>query len=208
MYLFNRTRQAKSDRLIDATAGAVEIATKVTQLTGLEIYVWTFRFGQPVGTMMWSARLEHQADLFTATEKMAADPGYIDMAMGMADLYEGNGVDAMFTVVSGTPSDSPSKFIQLTQATMSNGKYAEAMAFGVDMQEFIATERGQPTMFGASTYGGFADVGWIVGADSVAQIDDGNAWEMSNADYHAKVQSAAGLFVEGSGQQSLLEKLN
>ena len=208
MYLFNRTRQAKSNALLEATAGAVEIAAQVTQLTGLEIHVWTYRFGEPVGTMMWSARLESQSQLFEATEKMTADQGYIDKAMALAELYEGPAVDGMFRVVSGTPTNAPSRFIQTTLATMSNGKYAEAVAFGVDMQQFIAAERSQPTIFGTATYGGFADVGWIVGADSMAEVDEGDAWQATNADYHAKVHSAAGLFVEGSGRQNLLEKLN
>jgi len=208
MYLFNRTRQAKTNKLMEATAAAVDIASDVTSLTGMEIYVWTFRFGAPVGTMMWSARLDSQTQLFEATEKMVADQGYVDKAMAMAELFDGPAVDAMFRVISGTPSDAPSKFIETTQATMANGKYAEAMEFGVKMQQHVATALGMPSIFGAATYGGFADVGWIVGGNSMADIDRGDDWQTTDTDYHALVQSAAGLFVEGSGQRALLEKIN
>ena len=75
MHVFSRSRKAKAESVLQAVPEAVSIAEKVTSLTGLEIYVWQARFGQPLGTLMWSCRLESQAQLFEATEKMLADAG-------------------------------------------------------------------------------------------------------------------------------------
>lgn len=208
MYLFSRARQAKADKFFEAVPGAVEIAAKVTQITDLEIYVWQTRFGAPVGTITWSCRLESQAQLMEATEKMMADATYVDMALALGEHYEGSAADQLVRVIAGTPSPQPPKFIQMTTATMANGKYAEAMAWGVEMQEFVANELGTTSMFGKPTYGGFADVGWLLGAESAAQLDEFSAWEMSNTEYHERIQAAGGLFVEGSGQQGLIEKIN
>lgn len=207
MYLFNRTRQAKADRILEAMPSAVSIAEKVTQITGIDIYVWSYRFGAPMGTIMWSCRLDSRAQLFEANEKMMADATYIDMAMSMAELYEGPTVDGLFRVISGTPSPEPRDFIEITQATMANGKYAEAMQFGVDMQQYVADELGTPTMFGAMQHGGFADVGWIQGFETIDEVDAAAEWNMTNEGYHERVNSAADLFVPGSGQQALVARL-
>ncbi len=208
MYLFSRTRQARPDKVLDAMPAAAEIASKVTQITGLDIYVWTYRFGEPFGTMMWSCRVDSQAQLFEATEKLTADATYVDMALSMTDYYDGPALDGLFRVVSGTPSPEPRKFLSVTRATMRNGKYAEAMEFGVGMQEFVAAELDCPTMFGSVVHGAFADVGWIFGAESMDQIDAFADWQATNEEFAARIQSASDLFVEGSGQDALIEKIN
>jgi hypothetical protein len=207
MYIFSRTRQARPDKVLDAIPSAIEIAQKVTTITGMEVHVWSVRFGQPTGTIMWSARIDSQAELFESTEKMMADATYLDMAMSLADQFEGPATDQLVRIVSGTPSEAPAKFISTTQAVMANGNYAKAIEFGVKMQEFVAKSLDQPTVFGTATYGGFADVIWLTGADSMAEVDAGTDWQNSDADYHKLVESAGGLFVEGSGQNGLLERL-
>lgn len=207
MYIFSRTRQARSDKILEATAAGVEIAGKVSTITGHDIHCWAVRFGQPMGTMMWSVRIDSQADLYDATAKMTADSSYIDMAMGMNEYFEGNAHDRLGRLVSGTPSEEPARFIGITEASMAAGKYAEAMAFGVDMQEFVADQLGVATVFAKDVYGGFADVLWLTAADSMEQVDSQADWQMSNAEYLEKVAAADGLFIDGSGHNGLIERL-
>ncbi|MDJ0769233.1 MAG: hypothetical protein QNJ12_10580 [Ilumatobacter sp.] len=208
MYLFNRARRAHPSKLLEAMGSAVEIAGKVNQITGLEISVWSVRFGRPAGTIMWSARLDSQAQLFEANEKMMADATYMDMVMSMNELYEGTAEDRMASVISGAPAEAPSKYVVTMEATMANGKYAEAIEFGVAMQEFGHSELDAPNMFAAATYGGFADVVWLTGFDTPEQLDAGHEWQMTNPEFHERVKGAAGLFVEGSGAQGLIERIN
>lgn len=207
MYIFSRTRCARPDRMLDALPSAVEIAGKVTAITGMDVHVWNVRFGQPMGTIMWSVRLDSQAQLFEATEKMMVDATYLDMSMSLAELFQGPTTDQLVRIVSGTPTEAPAKFISSTQAVMANGKYAEAMAFGVEMQEFVGKALGHPTVFGAATYGGFADVLWLLGADSMADVDAASDWEATDSEYQKRILSGGGLFVDGSGQNGLLERL-
>lgn len=207
MYIFSRTRQARADRFLDAIPSAVEIAGKVTAITGHDVHVWNVRFGQPMGTIMWSVRLDSQAQLFEATEKMMVDSTYLDMSMSLSELFEGPTTDRLVRIVSGTPTETPAKFISSTQAVMTNGHYADAIKFGVEMQGFVAEALGQPTVFGSATYGGFADVLWLIGSDSMADIDAAADWEATDADYQTRVESGSGLFVEGSGQNGLLERM-
>lgn len=208
MYIFNRTRQAHPDHFIEAMTSSVEVAKKVTEVTGLEIHVWQTRFGAPVGTITWSCRLDSQAELHEATEKLAVDATYVDMAMSMASQYVGPAEDAMMRVVSGTPADTPSSFYVVTMASMANGKYAEAIEWGAAMQDYSCSALGAPGVFGTATYGGFADVAWLMGRESMAEVDAAADWEMSDAGYHERIQAASELFIPGSGHQRLIERLN
>ena len=207
MYIFSRTRTAKGARMLEAMPAAVEIAGKASAVSGLDVHAWNVRFGQPMGTIMWSVRVDSQAQLMEGTEKLAVDASYMDMAMSMDEFFEGPTTDQLVRLVSGTPSESPSKFISTTQASMANGQYADAIAFGVEMQGFVHEALGHPTVFAAAAYGGFADVLWLTGADSMDQVDAAADWLATNADYLGRVQSAGGLFVEGTGQNGLLERM-
>ncbi len=208
MYLFSRTRHAKPDKMLEAIPSAVEIAAKVKQVADLDIYVWTYRFGEPLGTIMWSTRVDSQAQLFEATEKMAADPTFVEMVLAMGDFYEGAAVDALFNVVSGNPAPTPSAFLQTNTATIANGKYAEAFEFGVKLQELVATELNRPTFFVGAAYGNFGEVGWITGSETMAEVDAGAEWQQTNPEFHAMIETAADLFLPGEGRQNLLERLN
>jgi len=208
MYIFNRTRQAHPEHLMEAMGSSVEIAQKVTEITGIDIHVWQTRFGAPVGTITWSCRLDSQSHLHEATEKLAVDATYLDMAMSMSSHYVGPAEDAMMRVVSGTPAPSPSTFYVVTMASMANGKYKDAIGWGVGMQEFICDALDAPGIFGTATYGGFADVAWLMGRSSMAEVDRAADWETTNEEYHERIEAAHDLFIPGSGHQRLIERLN
>ena len=82
------------------------------------------------------------------------------------------------------------------------------MAFGVKAQEFVANASGLTTMFGTAIYGAFGTVGWLTGADTLAELDALVQMQMTNAEYHMLVAEAAPLFIAGSGINTLIEKLN
>jgi hypothetical protein len=208
MYIFNRRRQAKSERLLEALPAAVEIAKKVTDITGHEVHVWNSRFGAPVGTIMWSVRIDSQEELFKATEKITVDATYVDMAMALAEQYEGPAQDRLGRIISGTPTESPSKYVAVTEAVMAAGRYADAVEFGVGMQEYLASELGVSTMFGTSSYDNFGLVTWLMGCDTLAEIDAAADWTMTNTGYQDRVKSAQGLFLDGSGHRGLIERLS
>ncbi len=60
MRLFIRTRTARPDRLLDARQHALEL---VRSITGDHAEVFAVRFGVPMGSTMWSVRVESEAHL-------------------------------------------------------------------------------------------------------------------------------------------------
>jgi hypothetical protein len=94
----------------------------------------------------------------------------------------------------------------LLTAAAANGRLADAVAFGVRAQQFVADTTGMATAFLSGVYGAFGTVAWLTGADSMGELDDLVAMQMTNADYHALVAEAGPLFLPGSGTTGLIEK--
>jgi hypothetical protein len=207
MYIFSRSTIAALDRELDAIPPAIGVAELVTKLTGHEISVFTARFGAPLGGVMWSTRVESMVDLQAITDKLMADQGYLDMLESMRGLFMAPAEDRLGRVLTG-PIDAPrSKYYGVTRAAMTNGKQADALAFGVRTAEYIGTAFGTQSVFTKSAYGGFNDVTWIVGFDSEADVDAFDDWQMTDSGYHEILAEAGDLFVENSGHTTLIEKI-
>jgi hypothetical protein len=207
MYLFSRSTIAALGRQFDAIPAALEVAELAASITGRDINVFTVRFGAPLGTIMWSARSESLVELQESTEKMMSDPGYLAKLESMNGLFMAPAEDRYSRIIVG-PDEATSRYYGITRAAMSNGKFGDAMALGVEAAEYIGTSMQCPSAFVKAAYGGFGDVTWITGFDSMEQVDAFDDWQMTDPGYHAIVERAGGLFVENSGHTSLIEKLN
>jgi len=207
MYIFSRSTIAALGRQFDAIPAAVGVAEMVTKLTGTDVNVFVGRFGAPQGSVMWSTRTESMVELQQVTDKLMADPGYLEMLESMNGLFMAPAEDRLGRIITG-PMDAPtSKFYGVTRAAMRNGKQADAVAFGVKTAEYIGKSLGTQSAFTKSGYGGFNDVTWLVGFDSEADVDAFDDWQMSDSGYHDILAEAGDLFVENSGHTSLIEKI-
>lgn len=160
-----------------------------------------------MGTIMWSARSESLTELQESTEKMMADPSYLAKLESMNGLFMAPAEDRFSRIIVG-PGEATSRYYGVTCAAMANGKFGDAMAFGVEAAEYIATSMKCPSAFVKAAYGGFGDVTWITGFDDMEQVDAFDDWQMSDPGYHEILVRSGDLFVENSGHTSLIEKLN
>ena len=207
MYLFSRSTIAALGRQFEALPAAIEVGAMVAGITGRDVNVFTAIFGAPQGSVMWSARADSLADLQEVTDKLMADAGYLEKLQSMDGLFM-TPADDRFARFLTPPMEATSKYYGVTGAAMANGKFADALAFGVETAEYIGTSMKCPSAFVKAAYGGFGDVTWITGFDTMAQVDAFDDWQMTDSGYHDIVSRAGGLFVENSGHTSLLEKLN
>ena len=207
MYIFSRAGTIKPDHLIDGSTYAVEVAAKVKAITGTTVNVYRSLYGQPLGTVLWTVRAETQAELADLAAKLAADPGYVTMTQKGASLFTGNHVTALGSIVSSTLL-APKPIVAAVQAVIANGKIAKAMEFGVAAQALVAKISGLPTAFVSDTFGTFGGVRWLTGADTMEQIDHLQQVMATDKSYQALVETAGDLFIEGSGQNGLIQKIN
>jgi len=211
MYLFSRSTVAALGRTFDAIPAALEVAELVTGVTGKPVGVFTSRFGAPGGSIMWTTLGDSFDELNGDFEKLLADSGYLAKVDSMNGLFMTPAEDyfgRLMNVPADAPAAPPSKFYGITQASMVNGKYAEALEFGIRSADYMGAALGAVSVFAQSQYGGFGDVSWIVGFDSAAGIDEFADWQMGDTGYHEIIAEAGPLFAEGSGRTMLIERLN
>jgi hypothetical protein len=208
MYIFGRSREANPQRYFEAAEAAVELAHLVGDMTGMQVSVFASRYGEPIQTIRWSTRADSQSELQTNMDKMAGDKAYRNWWESHADLFIGSTTSTLTSVVSAANvTPVPRRFYTILTATAANGRYADAVAFGVKAQQFVAEATGLTTMFATSVYGPFGTVGWLTGADDGSQLDELMAMQTSNPGYHALVAEAADLFIPASGMTGLIEKI-
>lgn len=207
MYIFSRTTIAALGKQAEATEAAVAIAGTVQNITGQEIKVMSAQFGAPLGTIMWTTTVESYEQRQTMLETLYADQGFLDEAASYNDLFMAPNEDRISRFLS-PPLAPTSRFYVITRAAMADGKFAEAVEFGLDISDYVTKETGLPGAFLKASFGGFGDVVWILGADTVADLDKFAMWQMQDAGYQGRVQAAAGLIVPNSGFNSMIEQLN
>ena len=208
MYIFNRSTTVDRNRQLEATEAAVEVAALVGGITGIPVNVFITRYGAPVNTIAWSCRVDSQAQLEAATDKLVGNDDYMKWVMTHGELFATAAEDRLSAVVSSSLAPTPAKFYTMLVASAANGMLADAIAFGVRAQQFVNAATGLPTAFLNAVYGPFGTVGWLTGADSAADLDRLQEMQTTNSDYHALVAEAGPLFTPGSGLASLIEKVN
>ena len=206
MYIFNRSISANRSQLMEATAAAVEVAAMATKIGGIEVSVFGSVFGTPVNTIAWSSLVESQAQLQEATEKLLGNAEYLAWVDSHGDLFESAANDRLSSVVS-TTFTGPKRFYGILAATASAGKVGEAVEFGVRAQQLVSQLSGLESAFAMEVYGAYGAVVWLTGADSMAELDALQQLQMSSAEYQALGVEAGSLFIEGSGANSLIQRI-
>lgn len=207
MYLFSRNAIAAPGKVFEAMAAAVEIGQKASAASGLDVQTWNHRFGQPIGSISWTCRVDSHAEFAAGSEKMVADAGYVEMQQAMSDLIVAGEGDAMLSMVAGVPPETPAKYYTTTRASIAEGKIGEAIPWCVEITDYLLTSVGRSGAFFTSAYGGFSDVAWLIGHDSIEQVDELAAWQASDSEYVGRVDSGGHLFQPGSGHNGLVERL-
>src|SRR5829696_9469581 len=135
MHLFTRTRTINTANAPEALAFSVEHAQYVTKVTGLEVIPWASVYGDPVGTISSSVRVESQAAMGAALATLAADAGYQKrVAEAAGRFFVGPTQDLIGEIVTFTGSGgSDGSFATVITAQCAPGRIAEAMTWGVDI---------------------------------------------------------------------------
>ncbi len=207
MYIFSRTATAAPGKAVAAMTFAVEVAAKVTAITGVPISAYRANFGAPLGGILWSARYDTMAKSAEVEAKLAADAGYTAFVNSASDLFHPIITDGLTEIVSTTMS-APAAIVSATQAVMVSGKIAEAMELGVAIQQAVAKATGLGTAFCADAFGSYGGVRWLIGAATMAEMDAGRAAMNADPTFQALVVKAGDLYLAGSGQVGLITKIN
>jgi hypothetical protein len=209
MKLFSRRIQLVGPPA-ETMAYATDMCAYVNEKVGREIALWSAVFGAPLGSMMFTMRVEGVADLATATEGLLADPEYHAKIAAGAAFAGAPAEDSLGTPIRGElGGEAPpvGTYAAVTTAQIANGKYAEAFGWAVEVAAQVESTTGMPTMVISSQYGPFGTVNWIAGGADAAAVDAANSALMGDEGYMKMLGATGDLFVPGSGQQALIQRV-
>ena len=142
---------------------AVGITEYVNAHGSLPVTCWAGNFGYPIGTVAWSAMVESQAALVAGTGQLLADPGYLDLLDGAADLIAAPGHDLLREVLYGAPGDPPpvGSLVNVTTATAVVDRMADALGWAVEIAQHVENVIGSPVMVLTDVFGTMGGIAWI-----------------------------------------------
>jgi hypothetical protein len=210
VYLFQRTITLRGGAR-KPIAWAIEMNKLVNDLGGVEVGLWSSVFGFPLGTVVWSARVDSRAALAEVTGKLMANDEYHSLVKKGQKFVDAPGQDTLRQLVhaeslSPTPPPVGAAATVIT-ATANPGQIAKALAWGVEITTIYSRITGSPASFFADAYGPFGQLTWITTHADIAAADAANDALQATPDYLTSIDGAGALFVPGSGMQALATRI-
>jgi len=185
-----------------------DLAAYVNAHTSLDWSVRTVLFGAPLGTLAFTAPVESHAALAEATAGLNTDNAFQDLIEKVSPLLAGPPQDQLREVIHGAPPESSvGQVAQLVTATVAGGKFAAAMAWGIEVTDHVASTTKAPIAFCRNLYGPFGQVSWISTVADMAGADAASAALAADASYLATLDKAGDLFEPGSASTTLSQRI-
>jgi hypothetical protein len=172
MYLFSRRARLAPGDTQSAMTWATGITEKVTQITGLNVSLFTPIFSPEVGMLSWSTFVPDLATLEDATDKLAVDTGYISMVDEGAKFSASGADDALLQIVYGQPNANRKvEYVTSVATTCANGSVGRGIELGVEIAQRVEKILGLPGMFATATTGSYGSVAWLTGYADVKELE-------------------------------------
>ncbi|MGI9624969.1 MAG: hypothetical protein ACR2PK_19230 [Acidimicrobiales bacterium] len=189
---------------------AVAVTERVKDITGRDIGLWVGGPGFPVGTLNWAMRIESHSDIGDIGDALNADSKFNDLVGAMMQYRGGDTVDAVRSLIHGTPADDlppVGSMVSATTAQIANGNIAAAMQWGSEVAEMVTGITGSNVNFYRDLYGAFGSVSWLSGQPDGAGIDAAQAALAAAPEYLAKIDEGAPLFIPGTANQGIATRI-
>jgi hypothetical protein len=190
---------------------AVGMTEYVNAHSSLDVSLWMYDFGQPLGTIAWSAVVESQPALVAASASLLADEGYYDKIEESADFGSSPGEDHLREFVHLPTGDGEPVGVgavaTLTTATALFDRIADALGWSVEIAEYVKGVTGSPVAVLMNSYGQMGEIAWIGLQPDQAAGEAARAKLAADTSYMAKMAATKELFVPGSGHVSHLTRI-
>jgi len=206
MYLFGRRGRLSGSNLREALGWATSITERVSQATGLQIRLSTVVFSPEVGTLLWSATVPDLTALEAATDKLAVDDAYNDLAeRGTAFVIPGSLTDSLLTVIHGNQPDPnrQTEYVSVVRSTAVAGHLARGFALGVEIAQKAEKVTGIPTGFLADATGNYGGVAWVSAFANIAEMERAQMALNTDQSFIEMIdKEAAGVYTDQPGATS------
>ncbi len=188
---------------------AIDVTGYVNDHSDLDVSLWSATFGYPVGTMAWSSLVESEVALADGTAKLLVDDGYLSMLDQAESFITQPGQDLLREMVHGQPGDPPpiGAVATITTATALVDRMADALAWGVDVAQYVEGATGVPIAVLTNVYGQLGEIAWIGVRPDIAGAEAVRTKLGGDADYLGRMVATKDLFVPASGHVSSVTRL-
>lgn len=192
-------------------AWALEITRAVNDCTPMHVSLWQGLFGGPVGTFVWSTRVDSLTALEQANETLSHDATFLGLIDRVGAWATTPGEDSLLRTVSTAGGEyvrpDVGAYAEVTMAVPAEGKLAEATQFGVAMAEQHVALTHCSVLFCTSAYGAFGELRWTAMYDSAAAVDYAAQAISKDADYTQSIDRAGTLFAPGMTRTMLARRI-
>jgi len=210
MYLFRRQLLVRGDPR-KTLPWAQDMAALVSVKTALPVSLWSATLGAPIGSLVFSTFVESRVALAAATRGLVDDPEYLDLAVAGQQYVVAAPEDTLLGIVHNAGDEyqpaAVGAMVTSTSAVISAGKYGAATRWSIEVADLVAEITGLPVLFGTHVGGTIGRVEWVQSAPDVAAHEAAGQQMNNDRRYLAKIDEISGLFVEGSGQVLLGQRL-
>ena len=195
-----------------AEVGAHMLALRdhVSSRLGSEVALWSVLFGEPVGTFVFTTRIDGIAGVQAMGASLADDAEFAAL-LAKGDAWStGAPVDRMRESLSGEDNAGlppVGSVATVTTAVMNGGKYGAAVTWGLEVAALVEKITGTPVDLSMGAYGEMGQLGWIGFAADATTADAANAKISADAEYMAKIDGSDGLFVPGSAHRRVAVRI-
>ena len=188
---------------------AVGITEYVNGHSDLDVSLWSYTFGQPLGTLAWSAVVESQVALAESTAKLLTDDGYFDLLEQAQGFVTQPGVDHLRELVHGQPSEPPAigAVATITTATAMVDRMVDAVGWGVEIAQHVTEVTGAPVAVLTNVYGQMGEIAWIGVQPDLASGEAVRTKLGADPGYLSRLAATKELFVAASGHVSHLARI-
>jgi hypothetical protein len=202
MQLFTRSIATRGPQA-DVMAAAAASRDYVSKALGKDVALWSVLFGGPLGTFVYTTPVAGIADAYAMNTKLAADKKFLEVSGNFREYAVASPEDSLLEPLHGDfGTEAPvGSAVTVTSACITNGAYAEAVAWGIDMAIHVEKVADIPVTFSMDSFGVFGTVSWVGTAASCAAADAANAALNGDASYIEKLGASGHLFMPGSGRR-------
>ncbi len=208
MYLFTRRVLVSPAHVRAGMKHALEMAAFVNKKTQLEASLFQVLQGAPLGTLVFAFRTESYSASVEATDALIQSDEYLDRVEAGAEYYVGNAEDELgeFVHIAGKISGPPAAATVVT-ATMETSRAGSALAWAIDLANYVHNISAQPTAVVTSNFGQYGRISWLGYGSSLAAIEEGGKKVNTDPGFIQRLGDSEGLFVPGSGTAALSRKI-
>jgi hypothetical protein len=202
VYLFSRSVQHDRANLVDSMAWSVRVTEKVNTISETPVALWTSVMSPDLGRLTWTTAVEDLSTITAMQDKLAADPGYLELVEEGARFSSGPAVDGLVRYVHADRDGiATAQYSTAVRAVLAPGAWASGIALGVEIATRAKAITGRPTSFGAMQTGTYGEVGWIVLYDSIDEVQAATEALADDGAFAKLLDDNAGTWIPGASSQ-------